>query len=475
MAITFNLEVNNKPNKKGFFVVLIRVTQDRKKKRIKTSIELKRLADWNKEKQCVRASEPNAKAWNLALEKELERAKATYRELNAEGLASSTNIINKLRDQGEKPTLLAYSRKVHDSLLAAGQLGNWQKYGTFINMLEGYLTRKGVVEDVTFKEVTPEFVAGFTAYLSTLQNNRAKKGENGQKEEMRLHPNTIAKLLKIFRAIVNKAMNIEGYLKLEDNPFRAYKIKEIPIAKERLERLQLEAVQALSLEPDSPKWHARNAFFFSYYCAGIRAGDFMQLRWCNISPEGRLSYQMGKNHKIKDVILVEPARAILELYRKDGQKSTDYIFPYLNSRAAYARAVSQEEKDSMPVELKQELFADIHRKNIQINRRLKDLLTMAGIEKHISFHVSRHTFARQAKLAGTDNAMLKDMLAHSSLNVTERYMGEFDTAKEDQALANIFNERQSAASISKEAILQALKGMDEAELAELLQGLKSGK
>lgn len=473
MAITFNFEVNNKPNKKGFYVVLIRVTQDRKKKRLKTSIELRRLSDWNKEKQCVRASEPNAKAWNIALERELEKAKATYRELNAEGMATSANIIKKLKDQDEKPTLLAYSKKVHDSLLAAGQLGNWQKYGTFIKTLERFLTKKGVLEDVPFREVTPEFVDSFKAYLSTLQNNRAKRDDKGQKMEMHLHPNTIAKLLKIFRAIVNKAMNIEGYLKLEDNPFRSCKIKEIPIAKERLEKHELEAVLNLPLEPYSPKWHARNAFFFSYYCAGIRAGDMMQLRWCNISA-GRLSYQMGKNHKIKDVLLVEPAREILELYMKENQKQTDYIFPYLNSRAPYARAVAQEEKDSMPVDLKQELLADIHRKNIQINRRLKGILAMAGIEKEISFHISRHTFAKQAKLAGTDNAILKGMLAHSSLNVTERYMGEFDTAREDEALEHIFKSstEQAPATISKEAIIQALNRMDEATLAEVLAGLK---
>lgn len=470
MAISFNLEVNNKPNKKGQYVVLIRITEDRKKKRVKTSVALKRLSDWNKEKQCVRASEPNAALWNEALQADLEEAKSAYRELKADGLATSTNIIKRIKDEGEKPTLLAYSKKVHGQLLVEGHLGNWQKYGTFINMLEGYLIKRGKVQDVTFKEVTPDFVEGFKAYLLTLQNNRAKKDESGKKQEMHLHPNTIAKLLKIFRAIVNRAMNVEGYLKLEDNPFRAIKIKEVTIAKDRLEKSELDKVSALDLEPYSPKWHARNAFFFSFYCAGIRAGDMMQLRWCNVSPEGRLSYQMGKNHKVKDVLLVEPAKVILDYYRKEGQRPTDYIFPYLNSRAAYAKAVSQEEKDAMPVNLKQELFTDIHRKNIQINRRLKGLLELAGIDKHISFHISRHTFARQAKLAGTDNAVLKGMLAHSSLNVTERYMGEFDTAAEDQALENIF--QQEPASISKEVIISALKGMSKGEVTELLKSLK---
>ena len=62
------------------------------------------------------------------------------------------------------------------------------------------------------------------------------------------------------------------------------------------------------------------------------------------------------------------------------------------------------------------------------------------------------------------------MLAHSSLNVTERYMGEFDTAAEDQALENIF--QQEPASISKEVIISALKGMSKGEVTELLKSLK---
>lgn len=465
MAITFNFEVNQRPNKKGCFAVFIRITQNRKCKKVKTSVELKRLADWNKEKQSVRASEPNAKVWNKALEAEMERAKAAFRELEAEGLASSSTIARKLKDEEQKPTLLAYSRKVHNQLLIEGKLGNWQKYGTFINLLEDFLTKKLKVEDITFKELNADIVEGFTNYLYTLENHRTKGG--------RLHPNTIAKLLKIFRAIVNKAMNTEGFLKLEENPFRSIKIQEIPVTKERLEGSELEKIAALDLEEGSAKWHTRNAFLFSYYCAGIRAGDLMQLRWCNVSSEGRLSYQMGKNHKIKDILLVEPAREILEHYKRADSKQTDYIFPYLNSRAAYAKAVSQEERDSMQVELKQALFADIHRKNIQINRRLAAILKLAGIEKHISFHASRHTFAKQAKLAGTDNAILKNMLAHSSLNVTERYMGEFDTAKQDEALQNIFGKKVEEPS--KEALLAALKQLDKETLAELLQGLNTDK
>lgn len=473
MAITFNFEVDSKPNKKGSFGVYIRITENRKKKRVKTSIALRRLSDWNKDKQAVRASEPNAKAWNKALELELERAKATFRELQSEGIASASAIVGKLRQDEAKPMLLAYSENVRSQLLAEGKLGSWQKYGTFINLLKGFLADKLRREDIPFCEVTPDFVEGFKSYMNTLQNHRAKKDESGERPEMRLNPNTITKNLKIFRAIVNKAINIEGFLKAEANPFRGYKLQEIPVRKERLEADELGRLIALELEEGSAKWHARNAFLFSFYCAGIRAGDLMQLRWCNVSSEGRLSYQMGKNHKLKDIVLVEPAKNILKLYKKADSKPSDYIFPYLNNRAAYAKAANQEGLDSMPVELKQALYSDIHNSNIQINRRLQDIMQLAGISKHISFHISRHTFAKQAKLAGTDNAILKSMLAHSSLGTTERYMGEFDTSRQDEALQRIFqaNTGTKPAESSKEALISALKQLDDKTLAEIFQSL----
>ncbi len=464
MATTFNFEVNNKPNKQGLFVVFIRITQDRKNKRVRSTIALRRLADWNKEKQCVRASEPNAKAWNLQLEREMEAAKKVFRDLNAEGLATSRNIVSRIKDEGAKPTLLAYTERVRGQMLASGQIGNWKKYGTFVNLLAAYLTSKSKVEDITFKEVTPEFVQGFVSYLNTKENERTKG---------RLHPNTIGKEMRIFRAVVNRAANLEGYMKAEDNPFKTYKIKEVPMAKERLEAADLEAIWAVELKPMSAKWHARNAFFFSYYCAGIRAGDLLQLRWANIS-EGRLLYQMEKNHKIKNMLLVEPALQILEQYKQEGQSSADYIFPYLNGAAKYAKPLTQEQRDAMPVELKKELYNEIWRKNALINKYLKQIAKLAGVEKPLSFHVSRHTFAQQAKRAGTDNAMLKGMLNHSSLKVTERYMGEFDTASEDAALRHIFEQSgaaQQQPSDNKAALLAALRSMSKEELQALINEL----
>ena len=42
---------------------------------------------------------------------------------------------------------------------------------------------------------------------------------------------------------------------------------------------------------------------------------------------GRLHYQMGKNHKERDLLLVEQAIEILRHYQREDAKATDYIFP----------------------------------------------------------------------------------------------------------------------------------------------------
>lgn len=110
----------------------------------------------------------------------------------------------------------------------------------------------------------------------------------------------------------------------------------------------------------------------------------------------------------------------------------------LNSSAAYAAAITQEDKDTLPTELKQKLFNQISAKNAYINKYLGQLRNEAKIAKNISFHITRHSFAKLAKQKGIDNAQLKDLLAHSSLRATEGYMGNFDTADNDRALETMF-------------------------------------
>lgn len=463
MAVTFNFELNNRASKNKTYAVLLRITQNKKHKRIKTSISVSRKTDFNKDAKqgnWIRQREPNYEAWNETLAQELEKARKTYQELKEDGLATTEKIAAEMIAGERTSSFLQYAKQRTKEIYDAGSYRNWKKYNGFCNKLESFLKSKKA-KDLTFAELTPAFLSKFEAYMHTLHNER--------EHEKKLHPNTIQVNFNIFKTLVKRAIEVEGLMKPEKNPFLSYSYKGVNTTKDKLDEAEIEKIINLDLEAGTLLWHCRNYFLFSFYCAGIRAGDFIQLRWCNITSDGRLRYQMGKNHKDRDLVLVEQAKDILSYYYQEGVKTTDYIFPLLDASEPYAKAISQEEKDTLPTKLKIKLFNQISSKNALINKYLKKLAKMAEIEKKLSFHISRHSFAKVAKQRGTDNAKLKDLLAHSSVKITEGYMGSFDTAENDRALQHIFQKEESS---SKDELIKLLNKMSSEEIDSLIKQIK---
>ncbi|MFR4279914.1 MAG: tyrosine-type recombinase/integrase [Bacteroides uniformis] len=462
MATTFTFELNSKPNKAGKYAVLLRITQDRKLKRLKTSIALNKKSDWNSKKKEIRQSEPNYAKWNEILEQELETVKSKYRELREDGLATAERIKDEVTASEKTFSFLQYARKKAQEIYDEGGIRNWKKHRTFCNKIEAYQKdKKGNIKDLTFKELTPTYLSQFASHLRTLRNER--------KSSQVLHPNTVQTNLNIFRALVNKAIS-EGLMKNEQNPFHSFKYRGVPTLKEKLNTKEIAAIEALDLFEGSLIWNCRNFFLFSFYCAGIRVGDLLQLRWCNIASDNRISYQMGKNHKARDFVLVSQAQEILQHYHSKDAKPTDYIFPMLNNSAAWARAITQEEKDVLPAELKKALFDQIEVKTALINKELKKIALRANISKKLSFHISRHSFAKVAKQKRMDNSIVKDLLAHSNMATTERYMGSFDTEENDKALESLFESKKPSADV--ESLLQQLQSLSSEERERLIEKIK---
>jgi integrase len=346
-------------------------------------------------------------------------------------------------------------------ILDAGGIRNWKKYHGFLIKLADFLDKKmHHKKELLFNEVTPEFLTRFDAYLHTLHNSRSKK-EAGKM----LHQNTIVVVLNIFRTLMRRGMEL-GYITPDKNPFIVFKYSGIKTEKEKLDAAEIQALEALELAEGSLDWHSRNCFWFSFYCAGIRAGDLLQLRWLNVEG-GRLNYQMGKNHKTRDLKLEAQAAAILDLYRTEASKPTDYIFPFMDNRKTYASAISQADRDTLPSDMKQKLFEEISAKNALINKSLKRLAEKAGISKKVSMHISRHSFASVAAQKGIESNKVKSLLAHSRLQTTEGYMGNFSTDENDKALESVFG----SPADKKAQLLALIQGMSEEEITSVLATL----
>ncbi len=462
MATTFNLEVNNKPSRKNTYNILLRITQDRKHKRIKSSIELRSPKDYNpkaKHGNWIRTSEPNHKVWNAILDAEIEEAKKVYRDLKETGTATKELIKYNIQEVTVSPSFLSYIKQRSTEIYNEGGHRNYKKYNGFCNKLENYLKSKKK-NDLLFVEVTTSFLSKFEAYLHTLRNEH--------NPDATLHPNTIAVTFNIFKAIVNRAIEIDKYITPDKNPFFGFKYdKSVSTIKEKLNEAEIELIENLDLIENSLIWHCRNYFLFSFYLAGIRAGDLIQLRWRNITSEGRLEYRMSKTSKDRNIKLHEKANQILQYYYSESAKPTDYIFPLLDNNAPYAKAITEEQKATLPPELIVKLNDQTNSKNSLINKYLNKIAKQAGIEKHISMHIARHSFAKIAKDNNVDNNHLKNLLGHSNIKITEAYMGNFETAETDTVMASIFKKKEAP----KEKAHKLLDSLSDEQIEAFLKSI----
>lgn len=470
---TYRFELNAKPNKKQQYNILLCITIAGKRKRVKTDIYLNRRSDFSTEykgDKWIKPSNPDAKKLNQELADILAEAKKTFKELKEDDAAPTAENVARLVKGEEKSKiflkidageLAGFAAERTQQILDAGGIRNWKCYNGFLNKLADFLDKKmSHKKELLFSEITPEFLTRFDAYLHTLHNSRSKK-EAGKM----LHQNTIAVVLKVFRAIMREAVKL-GYITADKNPFLVFTYSKVKTEKEKLDAAEIQALEALELAEGSLDWHSRNCFLFSFYCAGIRAGDLLQLRWLNVEG-GRLNYQMGKNHKTRDLKLVAQAAAILDLYRTEASKPTDYIFPFMDIRKTYASAISQADRDTLPSDMKQKLFEEVSAKNALINKSLKKLAEKAGISKKVSMHISRHSFAKAAAQKGIESSKVKSLLAHSKLQTTEGYMGNFSTDENDKALESVFG----SPTDKKAQLLALIQGMSEEEITSVLATL----
>jgi site-specific recombinase XerD len=468
---TFRFELNGRPTKNKTYVVYLRVTVGGKRKLIRTMVEIARPSDFNakcKGENWVRGGVRDAKVLNAQLADILARAKETYKELDKEGKVTTVALAKEMNTEVVSPSFMEFTRERAQMIYDNGGWRNWRKYCGLINKLDAF-RKKRRMADITVADMTVELLTRFDNFLHKWENER----EPGKL----LHPNTIEVQFNILRTLVHRAIEV-GIMEASRDPFLVFKYKGVKTVKEKLDDSEMERIINLELEEGSLIWHCKNYFLFSYYCAGIRAADLIQLRWGNVTGSGRLHYQMGKNHKERDLLLVEQAMEILSHYHREDAKATDYIFPLLSNDAEYAGYVTQADKDRMKPELRHKMYQDISSKNALINKYLKKIAEKAEIAKPLSMHISRHSFAHIAQEVGAESSAIKNILGHSNLATTERYMGSFDTSKTDETLRNVFAKKQSSAkgteettASKEEQAIELLKGMTPEQIMAVISAI----
>ncbi|SOD78995.1 site-specific integrase [Spirosoma fluviale] len=397
-SFTFTAELNHKPKLNGDHALFLRITADRKIKRIYTGFDIPKK-DWNPIKKTVRRTYPLYKQLNERL---IElKGEATTIKAEVKG-ATAVVVIDHMKGKYQT-SFFAFA----DNFIEKQAYNTSRNVRTEVNKFKEYIKNDSLV----FTDITTPTLYTYHEWLIKTKGNSL---------------NTANKGLSKLRTVIGRAIE-EGLLKRQDNPFLGFKMKEAKPERIRLTEEELQAFIGVDLPEDSLIWHTRNYWLFAYYTAGVRFSDVSCLKWENIV-NGRLSYVMRKTqHVIQQehtIQIPKQAEAILCHYRKPDTKPKDYLFPILSGKRDYTTEA--------------ELLKEISRKNALINKYLKTICLKAGIPKDLSFHSARHTFADLGRRKIKDVYAISKLLRHSKINITENYLKDFDTEVTDQALDTLF-------------------------------------
>lgn len=411
MNTSFNLELRL-PKQDGTCPIYLRITQNKKKKRISTNISVK-ADDFNKKAvygKWIRKSNPNHNKLNIDLENQIEKAKDAFKKVKEKRLSPSvSNIIAEVRTKSSGSFIEYYEEKLEE-FNSTKSISYCKHLKSKLNNLIEFIKEvehKGK-DELMFQDVNVAFLNKFEAYL---MGKKRKKGA--------LNGNSTTSNLRAIRTIIYKAIEEDKFI--GKNPFSIKRLKEFKVVKGKLSITDIKKLESLNLEKGSRLWHTLNYFLFSFYAAGIRFADVAQLKWENIIDD-RLSFTIDKTEEGHSLKLIPKALAILDNYKSLNNKPNSYIFPML---------------DELPTKYNPLMLHNlISSQNALINRNLKEVQDLAEINTNMTFHLSRHSFADILRTKKASIYDISKLLGHSDIKITQRYLKGFDNITSDEALTS---------------------------------------
>ena len=269
-------------------------------------------------------------------------------------------------------------------------LGNWGNWYSALKHLERYCR-----PNITFRDVTPEFVQGFKDYLDRTARVRDKRKKAITTEDQK--PLSNASKVSYFnklRACINQAF--EDRI-IPHNPLRGIEGFKL----EERERVYLTLDEVKAMAATECKYPIlKRAFMFSCL-TGLRKSDIEKMKWKEVRQQGKFTRIVFRQKKTggQEYIDINP-QAVAYMGKRRGEE--DHVFPNFSYSSYYLM-------------------------------ELKRWAVRAGITKDITFHSGRHTFAVIMLDLGADIYTVQKLLGHKELHTTQIYAEVVNQKKRDAA------------------------------------------
>lgn len=369
-----------KNNNGGMRYVYVRITVDGVSRELST----KRLWEpdrWNASSGRAAGSKEDARSLNAFLDslhtKILHAKKALIdsdKEVTAEALK------NQLLGKEESKKMILEVFREHNQRVKAlvGKefaAGTLQRYKTSLEHTRSFIQWKYGLEDMDIQLLDYEFISSYAFWLKTIRN---------------CGHNSTVKYLAIFKKVVLICIK-NGWL--HRDPFIQFKMvkKEVNRVVLTTQELQKVADKKFAIERLN---HVRDIFLFSCY-TGLAYIDVKQLKRSQIitgiDGEQWIITSRQKTDSATRLPLLPVALDLVQKYESH---------PLCSESGAVLPVLS----------------------NQKMNAYLKEIADTCGIDKPLTFHIARHTFATTVTLGnGVPIETVSKMLGHKSLKQTQHY------------------------------------------------------
>ena len=367
----------NQVNKEGKCAIMIKVTVDGEYERINSTLTIEpELWDASASKAIGRSSK--IAEFNKRIEDMRHVLKEHYYDiLNRHGYVTAEMVKNAFtgitaKEESLVPLYLQHLEDTKKLIGISKANPTYQKYERMYRRVVEFMKMKYNITDIPLREIKLSFITDLEFFLRT---------------EYKYSQNTTYKCMKFFKQVINKAIRA-GLIFVD--PFNGYKISVQRVdrgflTEDDLKKMMEKEFASKRLE------QVRDIFIFACF-TGLAYIDLANLRVDNIQKmfDGRLwivTHRQKTDTKVT-VPLLPPALKILKKY--EGKYLDGQLMPIIT--------------------------------NQKLNCYLKEIADICGIEKNLTFHLARHTFATTMTLGkGVPIESVSKMLGHTNIQTTQIY------------------------------------------------------
>ncbi|MAY88118.1 MAG: integrase [Pseudooceanicola sp.] len=381
-----------KTNKSGYSPVSCRLTFKKARKAFATGLAIQ-PERWNAKKQEAIGRSDEALFLNTQLSLIKEKIRKALLSNQLQGVDFTVNEIFETytgKKTKKKEDVISYfKRYLKDQSYLVGKdikQVTWNKFNYVCSDVEAFIKKKYKKRDIALEELNLQFLSDLEYYLKTVKDQKQV---------------TINKAIQRFRKPIKEAV-AKGYL--DKDPFLLYKARR---AKKEVVFLSAEELNTLEeFQFSQPRLClVRDLFVFCCY-TGLAYLEMSTLKYKNLIKgfDGNIWIQMNrqKTDKSLSVPVLPKANEIITKYKNESE----YVLPKFS--------------------------------NQKINSYLKEIAEVVGINKVISHHTARKTFASTVLLYNdVPIEIVSELLGHSSIQITQNYYGKVVQKKVSEAMQRL--------------------------------------